>query len=1021
MKEGQEEAEITFGPFRLLPGARQLWRDGARVKLRPRSLAVLIYLVQSSGQVVSSDELRQGVWAGTYVSRTVIRVCVREIRQALEDDVTHPRYLDTIGQQGYQFIAPLTTFLPVLSPQCSAPSSNSQGQGQPLTSGNWRLVTPFVGREKELVQLHEWAAQARQGQRRLILVNGEAGIGKSTLVNQFISQVRRRANVWVGLGQCVETYGRGEAYLPLLDALGRVGRETGASRLAAVLRQHAPTWLMQLPALSTVMERETLHQHVAGATPERMLRELSEALEVLTADHLGILILEDLQWSDAATAAWLAAWMRRPESARMLLIGSYRPNDVIVHGHLLRGLVQELRAHRLCRELPLELLTEAEVTRYVQQRFADNLTTTALAAHIYQRTDGNPLFMVTSLDALIQQHLVVEEAGQWRLRGDLASVASHVPDDLHQLITRQIEDLPPEEQQALEVASVVGMTFSAVTVAAGCKQEEDVIEDLCERLTQRGQFIEAQEIVEWPDGTISAGYRFRHVLYQHVLYDRLGRSRQVRLHQLIGEQLASAYHGQEAAMASWLATHFARGRQYEKAVRYHQLAAGEALRRSGYQEVQQHCSQGLALLTHLPATIDRARQELGLRTTFSTALAATEGFAAETLSEHLERAHALCKEVGDTVTLVPVLIGLGRLFHTRGDRVLTEEVMERERRLLEDCQDATLAIQLATQLCALETFAGCHDRAQAHYAEVLKLFTVAAHSTRPLAFGPDPLVMAALTSSTGLWLTGQPEQAIRRLEQGLARAEELGHPMSLVNGMFFGTFVRLCRGEFDKAQLLVQRLVTLSQEQGFTLYKVGGAILQGCLAVQQGKGREGAGAIADGLVRYREMNAQIYAPFFLSLLATGYWQQGWIEDGLQVITEALHLTEATLESFWRAELYRIKGHLILQSGVRSPESQKESQKSKIKGQKSKATNLQPLMSDAQGEAEACFRQAIEVARRQGARSLELRATMSLARLWRQQGKPGEARHILSTLYDRFTEGWDTKDLQDAKALLAELL
>jgi predicted ATPase len=376
--------------------------------------------------------------------------------------------------------------------------------------------------------------------------------------------------------------------------------------------------------------------------------------------------------------------------------------------------------------------------------------------------------------------------------------------------------LRPEEQQALEVASVMDMTFTAAEVAAGCKQEEEAIEDLCEHLVQQGQFIEAQEFAEWPDGTISAGYGFRHALYQYVLYERLGRSQRMRLHQLIGERLEAAYRGQEAAVAGRLATHFAQGREYGKALRYHQLAAEEALRRSGYEEMQQHCSQGLALLAHLPTAMDRTRQELALQIMLSTALAMAKGFAAETLSEHLQRAHVLCQEVGDTATLVPVLIGLGRLYHARGDRAL--------------------------------------------------------------------------------------------------------------------------------------------------------------------------------------------------------------EDALQVITEALHLTETTLEAFWQAELHRLKGELTLaRSSVQSlASSVKKSSKSKVQGAKFGVTDPQPLIPDPQGGAEACFRQAIDVARRQRAKSLELRAVMSLARLWRLQGKRSEAHQMLSTLYHWFTEGWDTKDLQDAKALLTEL-
>jgi len=972
--------------------------------------AVLIYLAQRPEQVVSGKELLNAVWGGTYVSHTVVRVCVREIRRALEDEVVSPRYIETVGQQGYRFIAPITTTPPVSSSKFRVSSSQSE-----LAPSSQPPIPNFVGRENELAQLHKWAAQARQGQRRMILVSGEAGIGKSTLANQFVSQVCTQASVWVSLGQCVETYGRGEAYLPILDALSRLGREMGSAHLAAVLQQHAPTWLIQLPALLTTAQRETLQGHVVGATPERMLRELSEALEVLSADQLGILVLDDLQWSDTATLAWLAAWARRPEPARLLLIGTYRPGAVVAReSHPLRGLVQELRVHGMCQELRPEFLTKAEVKEYVRLRLADSPATTTLATHIYQRTDGNPLFMVTSLDDLIRQHVVVEEAGQWRLRSDLASLEADVPDDLEQLITRQIEALRTEEQRVLEVASVVGITFTAAEVAAGCKQEEEMIDDLCAQLAQRGQFLAAQEVEEWPDGTVSARYGFRHVLYQRVLYERLGRAQQMRRHRLIGERAEAAYRGQEAAVAGMLAAHFAEGRGYAKAVRYHQLAAKEALRRSAYQEVIQHSSQGLALLAHLPAATDRARQELALHTMLSTALAATQGFAAETLSEHLQRAHALCQEVGDSASLVPVLIGLGRLYQARGDRTLTE-LMERERCLLAGALDASSAIQLATQLCTLETFAGCHIQAQAHYAQVVELSTAADHPTVLLTFGIDPLVIAAAISSSGLWLSGQPEQARCRLEQGLTRAETLGHPTSLAHALFFGVFVRLCRGELDRAQQLIQRLVALSHEQGFSMYKTAGVILQGCLAVQRGKAAESTARITDGLMQIRGMNVQIYMPFFLSFLATGYWQQCQAEDALRVITEALQLTEATLEVFWQAELHRLKGELTLaQSSVQGlASSVRKNQKAKGKRRN------QPLAPHTQ-EVEACFRKAIEIAQQQGAKPLELRAVMSLSRLWQHQGKTAEARQVLAEIYHWFTEGFDTKDLQEAKVLLAEL-
>ena len=217
--------------------------------------------------------------------------------------------------------------------------------------------------------------------------------------------------MWIGHGQCVESYGPGEAYLPILEALGRLGRELGTGKLTAVLHQHAPTWLAQLPALVDPAAREELHRQVAGATQERMLRELCDALEVLTAEQPFLLVLEDLQWSDTATLAWLAAVARRPDPARLLVIGTYRPIDVITQTHPLRGLVQELRAHRLCREVRLELLSADEVREYVRQRFASSAIADELGLRLYERTDGNPLFLTASVDSLIQQGVVGQERG----------------------------------------------------------------------------------------------------------------------------------------------------------------------------------------------------------------------------------------------------------------------------------------------------------------------------------------------------------------------------------------------------------------------------------------------------------------------------------------------------------------------------------------------------------------------------------------------------------------------------------
>jgi predicted ATPase len=386
-------------------------------------------------------------------------------------------------------------------------------------------TVPLVGREGEIARLEGWLEQAHRGVRQVVFVTGEPGIGKTTLVNAFLAGVTSGVPVWLARGQCIAHYGAGEAYLPVLDALGRLCREPGSTPLLTGLGQHAPTWLMQMPALLGVAELDALRRQVTDASRERMLRELAEAMEALTAERPLILVLEDLHWSDYATLDLLSWLAQRQEPARLLVLGTYRPVDVIVRGHPLQAVKQELMRHRQCAELSLELLTGAEVAQYLALRFACDTHLTAsfqaLAQAIHHRTDGHPLFMVTVVDALVQQRSLVERDGRWEVQGGIAHTALEVPESLQQLVEQQLLQLRTEEQHVLEAGSVMGIQFSAATVAAGLEERVDAVEEWCSPLARRGQFLQSSGVEEWPDGTVASCYRFRHTLYQQVVYDRL--------------------------------------------------------------------------------------------------------------------------------------------------------------------------------------------------------------------------------------------------------------------------------------------------------------------------------------------------------------------------------------------------------------------------------------------------------------------------------------------------------------------
>jgi predicted ATPase len=394
-------------------------------------------------------------------------------------------------------------------------------------------------------------------------------------------------------------------------------------------------------------------------------------------------------------------------------------------------------------------------------------------------------------------------------------------------------------------------------------------------------------------------------------------------------------------------------------------------------------------------------------------LAPIQGFLAEEVIQNLTRARELCRVLNDDTGLVAVLINLGRAYDARSDRAVIEQLAAEELALLERVQEPALALQLHTHLGTSSFFRGVLAQAQEHHARVLELYDPRQHRDLFLHFGFDPAVTAGVNSSCSLWLAGWPDQARFRLQTALSWARELRHPFSLVHALIPGTLVRLWCGDLDDAGRLVTEGEQVASEYDIVLFSAVERIQQAYLEVHRGKAEVGLSLFTEGLAQYRDrsMGMRHLVPLSLCFMADAYRQMGRIEEGLATIAEAVHLTETQTSLFWAAEVYRLKGELTLQ---------RERQKAKSKKQKAKVPTPNSQLPTPQSEAEACFLKALEIARQQGAKSLELRATMSLARLWQHQDKQHSARNTLSAIYGWFTEGFDTTDLQEAKALLDAL-
>jgi predicted ATPase/DNA-binding winged helix-turn-helix (wHTH) protein len=967
------------------PENEQAWCGERRLTLTPRAFAVLRHLVDHRDRLITKDDLLTAVWRDTVVSDAALASCIRDLRRALRDSSIAPRYIETVHRRGFRFIGPI-----------GAPRalSHQRARATRLTSEWHRASNPprglpmVVGREAELAGLHERFERARDRQPQMVFVTGEAGIGKTALVEAFLAELPAGDGLRVGRGQCVEQYGAGEAYLPVLEALGRLGRAPGGERVVDVLRQHAPTWLAQLPGLLADRDLDVVLRRAQGATRERMLRELVDALATLGIEAPLVLVLEDLHWSDSATVDLLAMLGRRREPVRLLVLGTYRPADVAERSHPLWDVTRELQVHGQCAELSLQFLGEAAVDAYLGERFPGHELPPEFASVLHRRTDGNPLFLVNTIDDLVARAQLCEVGGRWHLAVALTDIASETPATLWQMVEKQIGRLTPDERATLAVASVAGAEFSAAVAAVegGDAQGGD---ERCEALAHRGQFLRAAGAAEWPDGTVAGRYAFIHTLYRDVLYATVPIGHRLKLHRRAAQRLEQGYGLRAGEIAGELAMHFEQGRDLERAVHYRTRAGENALRQHGYREAAGHAARAIELVARLPAATGRAEQELSLQVTLGAALTATEGYAAPDVERAYARARELCIDLGDPPELFPVLLGLGRFHHSRGEVEIARGIAARLLAIAETTRDAAARFAAEGALGIVAFYVGDFEAALAHVERGLALYDPERHSpNHATAFraGQDPGVSCAIYAAWALQVLGYPARAAARMREALTLARSLAHPFTLAYACHFAAGFHLSRGEREAAQALEDEAHSHSTEQGFRLFLMSGAIHRGFLLSDEGRAEVGLAQMREGLAASRAIGIELRRPAFLALVAEACHRADCPDDAFAAVDEALASAAHTGQHYWDAELHRLRGEFAHVFG-------------------------------AADRAGASFRRAIEIARRQRAKLFELRAATALGRLLVDRGARGEARELLSEICDWFTEGFDTPDLKAAGSLL----
>jgi len=575
-----------------------------------------------------------------------------------------------------------------------------------------------------------------------------------------------------------------------------------------------------------------------------------------------------------------------------------------------------------------------------------------------------------------------------------------IPATLQDALMARLDRLGTAKEIA-QLGATLGREFTYELLHAVSPLHEDTLQQSLRQLVET-------ELVFQSGVQPQARYLFKHALVQDTAYQSLLKSRRQQLHQQVAQVLEEKFPQTVETQPELVAHHYTEGGLIAQAIPYCQKAGERATQHSAHVEATVHLAKGLGLLKTLPDTPERAREELTLQMALSIPLMVTKGYAAPEVEQVFTRARELCRQAGEAPQLFSMLLGLSSFYMVRAEMKTARELAEQCLRLAQSTQSSTRLIWAHNQLGQILYFLGEIALAHDHMMQGIALYDPQKHSPLVSDTTQDPGVSCLCFATRVLWLLGYPDQALKRSQESLTLAQELSHPFSLAYAFRFAAALHQYRRERPVAQGWAERTIALATEQGFPFWSALGTIMQGWALTEQGQIGGGIVQIRQGLTAYRATGAEYAQSSYLALLAETYEKAGQPEEGLSILAEALSLVENSGERFYEAELYRLKGTLTLQ---------KEFQ---VQSSKFQVTDPRPLPPDPQGEAEACFLKALEVARRQSAKSWELRAATSLARLWQQQGKRAEAHKLLSEVYNWFTEGFDTKDLQEAKALLEEL-
>ncbi|KAA0996100.1 AAA family ATPase [Paraburkholderia panacisoli] len=848
-----------------------------------------------------------------------------------------------------------------------------------------RGLARFVGRQAELEQLHRALEQATAGRGQMVAVVGEAGVGKSRLLLEFKERSRRGCLV---LETFSVSHGKAFAYLPLIELLRNYFQIT-AQDDEQRCRQKVTDQVLALerglegllPYLLYLLGISESGSSLADMDPQiRRGRTFEAITRLLVRESLNQpieLLFEDLQWLDAETEAFLVFFIERLASARILVLVNYRPEYQHGWGH--KSYYTQLR---------VDPLGQVEAQGLLSALLGHDSGLTPLKQLILEKTEGNPFFIEEVVKTLAEEKVLLGEPGNYRI--EKTPTALHVPSTVQCVLAARMDRLPTAEKALLQTLAVVGKEFPWSLIQAVVQQPEDELRRLLSHL-QAAEFV--YERPTFPE----VEYTFKHALTQEVAGSSLLAEQRSVLHERTAQSIEALYPTRLKDYWSELAHHYSASGNIPKAVQYLHSTGQQAIQRSANPEAIRHLGAALVLLKRLPDMPERARQELTLQLTLGPALIATRGYGASEVEATYTRALSLCEQAGETPQRFSVQVGLRAFYQLRARYETAKELGELLLTQAEHAQDPVLLVEAHRALGTTLFRLGESGIARAHLEQVLALYDPEHRHAYAFVYGMDPGIRCLNILALNLWCLGYPEHANKRSQEALALARKMSHPLSLAQCLVSRAELHQLQGQPRLTLEFAEAAIALSSEQGFSFYSALGTILRGSAMTELGSSDEGTAQIRQGLTAYRATGAELGRSYFLALLASAYGNSRQVHAGLGVLAEALTMVEKSGERYYEAELHRLEGELMLQGA-----------------------SIQTGGSANAEEAEMCFHKAIAVAHRQDAKSLELRAMLSLARLWQRQGKTAAARQGLSEIHDAFTEGFETADLRQAKVLLDEL-